>query len=160
MKAIIAMTRSGVIGDKGKLPWHLPQDFQWFKKLTMGRTLIMGRKTWESIISLRVALTRDASLLPGRRVYVVSHHPQLTESPFVTFGSPEAAPPDGIVAGGAEIYRLFWPQVMELFRTLVKDKTITGDTQFYNEEAIDNMFSHVETYLDDAQCTIERMERM
>jgi dihydrofolate reductase len=70
------------------------------------------------------------------------------------------APPDGIVAGGAKIYRLFWPQVTELFRTLVKDKAITGDILFYNEEAIDNMFSHVEIYLDDAQCTIERMERM
>ncbi len=46
---IVAMTQTGVIGKNGKLPWHIPEDFQWFKRHTLNHPIIMGRKTFESI---------------------------------------------------------------------------------------------------------------
>ena len=49
IKAIAAMSENRVIGNRGDIPWHLPEDFKWFKKTTMGDILVMGRKTYESI---------------------------------------------------------------------------------------------------------------
>ena len=46
---IVARSRNGIIGKEGKLPWHLPEDLKFFKQTTMGRPVIMGRHTWESI---------------------------------------------------------------------------------------------------------------
>jgi dihydrofolate reductase len=60
--AIAAMSENRVIGNQGKIPWHLPEDFRWFKHKTMGGTLIMGRKTFESI----------GKPLPGRETLVVT----------------------------------------------------------------------------------------
>ncbi|NDA69217.1 MAG: dihydrofolate reductase, partial [Verrucomicrobia bacterium] len=48
-KAIAAMSLNRVIGDGNKIPWHLPEDFKWFKQTTLGHVLVMGRKTFESI---------------------------------------------------------------------------------------------------------------
>jgi dihydrofolate reductase len=58
---IVAMSLNGVIGRDNRLPWHLPADLKRFKELTMGHTIVMGRKTWDSI----------NRLLPGRRTVVV-----------------------------------------------------------------------------------------
>lgn len=49
MKAIAAMARNRVIGFQGAIPWHLPEDFRWFKKMTLGGVIVMGRKTFESL---------------------------------------------------------------------------------------------------------------
>ena len=62
IKAIAAMAENRVIGNKGVIPWHLPEDFRWFKQATMGGVLVMGRKTFESI----------GKPLPGRETYVLS----------------------------------------------------------------------------------------
>src|ERR1041384_5769359 len=62
LKAIAAMSLNGVIGNAGKIPWHLPEDFKWFKKITMGHVLVMGRKTFESI----------GRPLPGRDTIILS----------------------------------------------------------------------------------------
>ena len=59
---IVAVAENGVIGRGGKLPWHLSADLRRFKRLTMGHTIMMGRKTWESI----------GRPLPGRRMVVIS----------------------------------------------------------------------------------------
>ena len=61
-KAIAAMAENRVIGNQGDIPWHLPEDFKWFKKTTMGQILVMGRKTYESI----------GRPLPGRETFVLS----------------------------------------------------------------------------------------
>jgi len=63
--AIAAMSENRVIGDKGKIPWHIADDFRWFKHKTMGGTLIMGRKTFESI----------GKPLPGRKTIVLTRQP-------------------------------------------------------------------------------------
>ena len=62
MKAIAAMSENRVIGVHGRIPWHLPADFKWFKRATMGGVIVMGRKTFESL----------GRPLPGRENVVVS----------------------------------------------------------------------------------------
>ena len=62
MKAIMAMARNRVIGVSGGMPWHLPEEFRFFKKTTLGHAIIMGRKTYESL----------GKPLPGRRNIVLS----------------------------------------------------------------------------------------
>jgi dihydrofolate reductase len=65
---IVAVSRNGVIGNKGKLPWHIPADHKLFKTLTMGKPVIMGRKTWDSLGHnplpgrTNIVVTRDRSL--------------------------------------------------------------------------------------------------
>ena len=61
-KSVVAVSQNGVIGRKGDLPWKLPEDLKWFKKITMGGTVIMGRKTWQSL----------PFPLPGRKNWVIS----------------------------------------------------------------------------------------
>jgi dihydrofolate reductase len=65
-KAIAAMAENRVIGSDNKIPWHLPEDFKWFKKTTIGNTVVMGRKTFESL----------GKPLPNRTNLVVTHHPR------------------------------------------------------------------------------------
>jgi len=68
LKAIVAMSQNRVIGNAGKIPWHLPEDFRWFKRATLGKTVVMGRKTYESLGKplpnrLNVVFTRNPDLL-------------------------------------------------------------------------------------------------
>ena len=65
-KAIAAMSLNRVIGADGKIPWHLPEDFKWFKKMTMGNIVVMGRKTFEGL----------GKPLPNRKNLILTHHPQ------------------------------------------------------------------------------------
>ena len=65
-KAIAAMSLNRVIGAGGKIPWHLPEDFKWFKKMTMGNVVVMGRKTFESL----------GQPLPNRKNLILTRHPQ------------------------------------------------------------------------------------
>ena len=65
-KAIAAMSLNRVIGAGDKIPWHLPEDFKWFKKMTMGNVIVMGRKTFEGL----------GRPLPNRKNLVLTRHPQ------------------------------------------------------------------------------------
>lgn len=70
LKAIAAMSVNRVIGSGNRIPWHLPEDFRWFKRMTSGKTVVMGRRTFESLgrplpNRINVVLTRDAKLLDG-----------------------------------------------------------------------------------------------
>ena len=82
ISVIVAISEDGTIGDKGKIPWHIREDLQRFKRLTMGHPIIMGRRTYESI----------AKPLPGRTNIVLTQSPNLITSPEVLrFGSLKAA---------------------------------------------------------------------
>lgn len=122
-KAIAALSENGVIGDNGRIPWHFPEDFKWFKKATMGDHLLFGRKTHESI----------GRPLPGRRTFVLSR--SAGDLPGVTIVRDPAEMdrlPDTEtvwVGGGADIYRLFLPRCDELYLTRVH-RVIEGDTKF------------------------------
>ena len=65
-QAIAAMSLNRVIGDGNKIPWHLPEDFKWFKKMTLGNTIVMGRKTFESL----------GRPLPNRKNLILTRHPR------------------------------------------------------------------------------------
>ena len=145
-KAIAAMSENRVIGDSGNIPWHLPEDFKWFKKTTIGGILIMGRKTYESI----------GRPLPGRETYVISRTPQHISGVQVLS---ELSEIDEIetektiwIAGGGEIYKQMLSKCSELYLTRVH-RTVKGDA-FFPEFEDDFAFdSNIETNKD---FTIER----
>jgi dihydrofolate reductase len=123
-KAIVAMASNRVIGRDGQLPWHLPEDFKWFKKATMGRPIVMGRKTWESI----------GKPLPGRQNIVVSR--TLAEAPYSTdlVSSVEALNElqlegEVFVIGGAGLYEAMLPMCAEVLLSYVFE-ACEGDTVF------------------------------
>lgn len=124
---VAAVARNGVIGHDGDLPWHLPEDLAHFKRLTMGHTLVMGRKTFESI----------GRALPGRTTVVVTRQPDWpAPDGVVVAGSIEEAlgvaaarDTDAMVVGGADVYRqaLDLADVMEITEV---DAEPEGDTRF------------------------------
>ena len=128
IKAIVAMAENRVIGNAGAIPWHLPEDFKFFKATTMGHAILMGRKTYESI----------GKPLPGRENIVLSR--TMPETPGITVIrslDELREPADGgdlFVIGGEEIYRLMLPRVQELFVTKIP-RVIEGDTHFPEFEA-------------------------
>lgn len=122
---IVAADEHGGIGRDGGLPWHLPEDLKRFKALTMGKPIVMGRKTWDSI----------GRPLPGRRSLVVSRQPGFALAGVEVFESLEAAlraaadAPETCVIGGAEIYRqaLQYADVIHLTRV---HASVEADTFF------------------------------
>jgi dihydrofolate reductase len=122
-KAIAAMAENRVIGRGNQIPWHLPEDFQWFKRTTMGQVLVMGRRTFESI----------GRPLPGRTTLVLSRtgfqHPGVrTLSRFEDIVL-EAQTREVFFCGGAEIYRMALPLCSDLYLTVVK-RQVEGDVLF------------------------------
>jgi dihydrofolate reductase len=100
---VAAHARNRVIGDAGEIPWHLPHDFAHFKRETLGHTLVMGRKTWDSIGRplpgrTTVVVTRDRSWSPGHDGVLVAH--SLDDALALAADLPG----DVMVAGGGEIY--------------------------------------------------------
>lgn len=148
-KAIAAMAENRVIGNQGDIPWHLPEDFKWFKKTTMGGALIMGRKTYESI----------GRPLPGRDTYVLSRSNQ--EIPKVqviadTTALEDISPDQTIwIAGGGEIYKWLLPLCDELYLSRVH-KTVEGDAYFPEFE---HLFDLAEAVLTTPEFTVERWTR-
>jgi dihydrofolate reductase len=122
---IVAMTRDRIIGSGDGLPWHLPEDLQLFKRLTMGCTIIMGRKTYTSIGRPlpgrhNIVLSRSQKQLPGVQVCDnfmagLTVAAQLGRKVFVI--------------GGEEIYRKALPIASELHISWVKD-SVLGDVYF------------------------------
>lgn len=119
--AIAAMSNNRVIGKGNKLPWHLPEELAWFKKLTQGHAVLMGRKTFESM----------GKPLPRRENYVLTH--QDINIPGTTvIHSPQELKTDKTiwVIGGAKIYALLLPCCHELYLTHVKMDIDNGDALF------------------------------
>lgn len=111
---IVAVSDNGVIGRENALPWHLPDDLKRFKRLTMGKPMIMGRKTFESI----------GKPLPGRLNVVVTRDTNYhREGIRVVHGVDEAISaadaPEAMVIGGSELFRLFLPRAGRVHLTRV-----------------------------------------
>ncbi|MEP6664597.1 MAG: dihydrofolate reductase [Verrucomicrobiota bacterium] len=120
-KAIAAMSENRVIGHGNKIPWHLPEDFKWFKKMTTGQVVVMGRKTFASIGKplpnrTTIILSRTNYQFPG--VCTISSLSQITEEEREIF-----------ICGGAQIYREALPLCSDLYLTLVK-RVVEGDAFF------------------------------
>ena len=129
---IAARARNGVIGRNNQLPWRLPADLQHFKRLTMGKPIVMGRKTWESL----------GRPLPGRRNIVVTRDPGFScEGCVVVHGIDEAlAAAQGshefMFIGGAELYTQVLPRADRLYLTEV-GADVEGDVTFPGFDAAD-----------------------
>jgi dihydrofolate reductase len=126
LSVIAAMARNRVIGIDNRLPWHLPADLQHFKTMTLGKPLIMGRKTWQSL----------PGLLPGRPHIVISRTPDFrAEGAQVARSLDEAIALAGELAdevmliGGANLYQQALPLADRLYLTLV-DAEPAGDAWF------------------------------
>ncbi|GAB2719109.1 dihydrofolate reductase [Halomonas garicola] len=128
---IAAMSRNRVIGVGGELPWHLPEDLKFFKRITQAKPLVMGRKTFDSI----------GWPLPGRRNIVITRDTAFAHSGVEVchsladalaladrYATVEAAD-EIMVMGGGEIYALAMPYAQRLYLTEV-DIDIEGDTHF------------------------------
>ena len=101
---VVARADNGVIGREGGLPWHLPDDLKHFKAITMGKPMVMGRKTFDSL----------PRLLPGRRHIVLTRDPAwraegAEPAASIIEAIARAGEPSLSVIGGAEIFRLFLP---------------------------------------------------
>jgi dihydrofolate reductase len=122
---IAAVADNGVIGRDGDLPWRLPEDLRHFRRLTLGNTVLMGRKTWDSL----------GKPLPERANWVLTRDAAFAAPPgvcvFRDLQAALSAPPQGslLVIGGAELYRQALPQAGRLELTLVH-AAVAGDTFF------------------------------
>ena len=122
---IVAMGRNRVIGKDNSLIWHLPADLKHFKETTMGRPVIMGRKTFESV----------GKPLPGRTNIIVTRRKDYRAQGCLAAGSVEqalelvAGEPEVFIAGGGEIYRQSLPLADRMYITII-DHDFEGDTFF------------------------------
>jgi dihydrofolate reductase len=155
---VVAATDDGVMGKDNALPWRLPDDLKRFKQLTMGKPIVMGRKTFESI----------GKALPGRRNIVISRQRDFVAPGCDVVGSVEAAlataseAAEVSVIGGAEIFRQVLPNADLVHLTLIHAK-IDGDVFFpslkapewraisQEEHPVDERHAHPFTFL-----TLER----
>jgi len=119
------MDRNRLIGNNNQLPWHLPADFAHFKSVTMGKPVIMGRKTYESI----------GKPLPGRTNIVLSRDPDIRFEGVACVSSFEQAlllvadAEEVMVIGGSTIYEMLLPRANRLYLTYV-DAEFEGDAWF------------------------------
>ena len=122
---IVARARNGAIGRDNAMPWHLPADLAHFKRTTLGRPVIMGRRTWESI----------GRVLPGRRNIVVSRSPGFEAPGAIVVGSLDEAwsaageADEAFVIGGAQLYAEALAAADRVYVTEIAGD-IEGDTFF------------------------------
>ena len=122
---VAAVAANGIIGANGRLPWHLPEDLQHFKRLTLGHPVIMGRRTWESL----------PGPLPGRENIVVSRRPGYAAPGAAVASSLDAAlalcagESVVFVIGGNQLFRESLPMASGLVMTEIR-QDFTGDASF------------------------------
>lgn len=143
-QAIAAMSLNRVIGRGNQIPWHLPEDFKWFKQMTTGHVVVMGRKTFESIGKplpnrTTIVLSRSQFQFPG--VQTVRNLEDLT---------PMAAGRQVFICGGAQVYAQALPLCSDLYLTLVK-RVVEGDAFF---PPFEDRFTSVGEILDGAEFKI------
>lgn len=135
---IAAMAKNRVIGKDNKMPWHLPEDLRHFKAMTLGKPVVMGRKTFESI----------GRPLPGRHNIVISRQADLQIEGVTCVTSFEAAKraagdcEELVVIGGGQLYKQLLPQADRLYLTQI-NLDVDGDTFFPEWE--DNEWQKTET---------------
>jgi dihydrofolate reductase len=122
---IAALAKNRIIGKNNKLPWNLPADLKHFKKLTLGKPIIMGQKTFESI----------GRPLPGRANIILSLDENFKPQGCIVANSIEEVlkilehEKEIMIAGGASIYKQFLPLANKMYLTLI-DANFEGDTYF------------------------------
>jgi dihydrofolate reductase len=125
-KAIAAMSLNRVIGAGNRIPWHLPEDFRWFKRMTTGHVIVMGRRTFESIGKplpnrKTLVLTRSSAPIPGVRI--------ISDLRDINSSDPELTGREIFICGGAQLYQQALPLCSDLYLTVVQ-RAVEGDTFF------------------------------
>jgi dihydrofolate reductase len=125
---VVAMDEGGLIGRDGRLPWRLPEDLKFFRRVTLGKTVLMGRKTWDSL----------GKPLDGRQNWVLSRDPGFKPGGARVFAELEsalAAHESGelMVIGGADLFRATLPLAQRVYLTRVH-ANLEGDTWFPRAE--------------------------
>jgi dihydrofolate reductase len=120
------MSLNRVIGAGNRIPWHLPEDFKWFKQITTGHVIVMGRKTFESIgrplpNRTTIVLTRFAGQIPGVRT--------ISDLGQIDPADPALAGKEVFICGGAQVYQQALPSCSDLYLTLVQ-RVVEGDILF------------------------------
>ena len=132
------MSLNRVIGQGNKIPWHLPEDFKWFKKMTTGQVIVMGRKTFESI----------GKPLPNRTTLVLSRsgfqHPGVQTISDLGEIDLATEPRTVFICGGAKVYEQALPRCSHLYLTVVK-RVVEGDAFF---PSFEDQFVAVEKVFD------------
>ena len=129
---IVAVGRRNEIGKDGKMPWHLPADLQHFKRNTLGKPVLMGRKT----------LTAIGRPLPERRNLVLTRDPAFSAAGCETVTSLDQAlelagsVPELMVIGGGEVYRLTWARTDRIYLTRIQ-ADVEGADAFFPDVADD-----------------------
>ena len=124
---IAAVAENRVIGNKNTIPWHLPADFKYFKETTLGKTIVMGLNTFNSI---------GGKPLPGRKHIILNNDPSFIapQDCQVAHSIEEVVQmikdlPEAMICGGASVYKQFLPLAQKLYITEVHAKP-EGDTYF------------------------------
>lgn len=120
LSMIFACDERGVIGKDGGLPWRQSTDLQHFKTITLNKTVVMGRKTWDSL----------GKALPNRRNIVMTRRTGFDEAESMDFDSVMALAEEQevMIIGGGELYELFLPYAKEIHRTVIHTVVEDGDT--------------------------------
>ena len=126
LSAIWAMTRNRVIGADGDLPWRLPDDMRFFRRTTLGKPVIMGRRTFDEIGR---PLPKRRNIVLSRRGLAASGVEVVSDFDAALVLAAEGQPQEACVIGGAEVYALALPRVQRLYMTLI-DTELQGDTWF------------------------------
>jgi dihydrofolate reductase len=167
LSLICAMAENRVIGRNNSLPWHLSEDLKYFKRTTMGNSIIMGRKTWESIGRVlpgrtNIVITSDSEYVAAgaRVVHSLDEALRLANSIAYIDGSEEA-----FIIGGAELYKTAMPMADRFHLTRVHAE-VDGDTYLgeFDEsgwkEVSREDFSHNETNpYDYSICVLEKIDQ-
>ncbi|MDP3995611.1 MAG: dihydrofolate reductase [Patescibacteria group bacterium] len=143
ISAIAAVGKNRELGNKGKLPWHVPEDLKHFKETTLGHPIIMGRKTFESL-GIRKPL-------PNRTNIVVTRNPDYRAEGAIVVQSIEDAIEEAkkheteeiFVIGGEEIFKLAWPHLDRLNLTVI-DGEFEADAFFPEYEEFGTVVSRKE----------------
>ena len=128
LSAIVATDRRGTIGKDGEIPWYLPADFRYFKRVTTGHPIIMGRRTFRSLgrplpKRTNIVLTRDPFFSASGTVVVHSLREALAHEAVTSA-------PESFIIGGGEIYRQSLPLVATVYLTII-DTEIAGGNAFF-----------------------------
>ncbi|HWY74939.1 MAG TPA: dihydrofolate reductase [Verrucomicrobiae bacterium] len=145
-KAIAAMSENRVIGAGNRIPWHLPEDFKWFKKMTTGHVIVMGRRTFESI----------GKPLPNRETIVLSRsnfqHPGVRVVGDLAEIDLQREAREVFICGGAQVYAQALRLCSDLYLTLVK-RVVEGDVFF---PLFEDRFEQTEELLEGPEFKIVR----
>lgn len=141
LTGVVAMTADGCIGRNNQIPWHHKEDFKYFRKLTLDSTIIMGRKTWDSLPKKpldkrrNVVITRQTPVRPElpERMMIPYVAPFSESDVYFTdlehlSGILKALKEPHYVIGGAQIFEALWPYINNFYATMVNDVVVDGDT--------------------------------